>query len=67
MVLVPYWRCNSRTVFYSAVVNRTIVAELVYPGDGVVDSLLCTILGSATKRLKESDLVVTQPSSNFGR
>jgi hypothetical protein len=24
-------------------------------------------LGSATKRLKESDLVVTQPSNNFGR
>jgi len=24
-------------------------------------------LGSATKRLKESDLVVTQPSNSFGR
>jgi len=33
----------------------------------VVDSLSCTILGSATKRLKENDLVVTQPSNNFGR
>jgi len=29
MVLVPYRRCNSRTVFYSAVVNRTVVAEFV--------------------------------------
>jgi len=26
VVLVPYWRCNSRKVFYSAVVNRTVVA-----------------------------------------
>jgi len=33
----------------------------------VVDSLSCTILGSATKRLIESDLVVTQPSNNFDR
>jgi hypothetical protein len=33
----------------------------------VVDSLPCTILGIATKRIKESDLVVTQPSNNFGR
>jgi len=33
----------------------------------VVDSLSYTILGSATKRLKESDLVVTQSSNNFGR
>jgi len=63
VVLVPYLRCNSRTVFYSAVVNHTVVAGLV----GVVDSLPCTILGSATKRLKESDLVVTQPSNNFGK
>jgi len=31
----------------------------------VVDSLSCTILGSATKRLKESDLVVTQPSKQL--
>jgi len=31
----------------------------------VVDSLPCTILGSATKRLKESDLVVTQPSKQL--
>jgi len=29
VVLVPYLRCNSRTVFYSAVVNRTVVAGLV--------------------------------------
>jgi len=29
VVLVPYWRCNSRTVFYSAVVNRTVVVGLV--------------------------------------
>jgi len=28
----------------------------------VVDSLSCTILNNATKRLKESDLVVTQPN-----
>ncbi|KEH17484.1 hypothetical protein MTR_0012s0220 [Medicago truncatula] len=40
---------------------------LFYPGGGVVDSMSCTIFGSATKRLKESDLVVTQPSINFGR
>jgi len=33
----------------------------------VVDSLSCTILGSVTKRLKESDLVVTQLNNNFGR
>jgi len=31
----------------------------------VVDSLSCTILDSATKRLKESDLVVTQPSKQL--
>jgi len=29
MVFVPYWRCKSRTIFYSAVVNRTVVAGLV--------------------------------------
>jgi len=29
VVTIPYWRCNSRTVFYSAVVNRTVVVELV--------------------------------------
>ncbi|KEH27338.1 hypothetical protein MTR_5g005640 [Medicago truncatula] len=46
---------------------RMVVLSLFYPGGGVVDSLPCTILGSATKRLKESDLVVTQPSNNFGR
>jgi len=40
---------------------------LFYTGGGVVDSLSYTILGSATKRLKESDLVVTQSSNNFGR
>ncbi|AES87014.1 hypothetical protein MTR_4g019100 [Medicago truncatula] len=40
---------------------------LFYPGGGVVDSLPCTILSSATKHLKESDLVVTQPGNNFGR
>ncbi|KAF1858584.1 hypothetical protein Lal_00014339 [Lupinus albus] len=34
-------------------------AGLFYPGDGVVDSLLAP-RGSTTKRLKESDLVVTQ-------
>jgi hypothetical protein len=33
----------------------------------VVDSLPCTTLGSATKRLKESDLIVTRPSNNFSR
>ncbi|AET02631.1 hypothetical protein MTR_8g044920 [Medicago truncatula] len=41
--------------------------NLFYPGGDVIDSLSCTMLGSATKRLKESDLVVTQPSNNFGR
>ncbi|AES95740.1 GDP dissociation inhibitor [Medicago truncatula] len=50
----------------TAVIGR-IYLGLFYPGGGVVDSLPCTILGSATKRLKESDLVVTQPSNNFGR
>jgi len=40
---------------------------LFYPGGGVVNSLPCTILCSAAKRIKESDLVVTQPSNNFGR
>jgi len=40
---------------------------MFYPGGGVVDSLPYTILGSATKRVKESDLVVTQPNNNFGR
>jgi len=54
-------------VFYSAVVNRTIVAELVLSWGGVVDSLPCTILNSATKRLKKSDLIVTQPSNNFDK
>jgi len=67
MVFVPYWRCKSRTIFYSAVVNRTVVSELFYPGGGIVDTLPCTTLDSATKRLKESDLIVTQPSNNFSR
>jgi len=40
---------------------------LFYPTGGVVDSLSCTILDSVTKRLKESDMVVTQPSNNFGK
>jgi len=31
----------------------------------VIDSLPYTILGSATKPLKESDLVVTQPSKQL--
>jgi len=31
----------------------------------VVDSLSCTILDSATKCFKKSDLVVTQLSNNF--
>jgi len=39
--------------------------DLFYPEGGMVDSLPCTILGSATKRLKESDLVVTQPSKQL--
>ncbi|KAF1881014.1 hypothetical protein Lal_00023045 [Lupinus albus] len=39
-------------------------AELFYPGNGVVDSLLAP-LGSTTKRLKESDLVVTQPRAEL--
>ena len=30
VVLIPYWKCNSRTVFYSVIVNRTVVAELVF-------------------------------------
>ncbi|AES94666.1 hypothetical protein MTR_5g016990 [Medicago truncatula] len=46
---------------------RMVVLGLFYPGGGVVDSLSCKILDSATKRLKESDLIVTQPSNNFGR
>jgi len=29
LVFVPNWRCNSWTVFYSAVVNRTVVVGLV--------------------------------------
>jgi hypothetical protein len=40
---------------------------MFYLGGGVVDSLPCTSLGSAKKRLKDSDMVVTQPSNNFGR
>jgi len=32
----------------------------------VVVSLPCTNLGSAAKRLKESDLVVTHPGNSFG-
>ncbi|KAF1891824.1 hypothetical protein Lal_00031634 [Lupinus albus] len=37
---------------------------LFYPGDSVVDSLLAP-RGSTTKRLKESDLVVTQPRAGL--
>ena len=36
-------------------------SELFYPGGGAVVSLPCTNLGSAAKRLKESDLVVLNP------
>ncbi|AES69369.1 phytoene synthase [Medicago truncatula] len=49
------------------VLTAQLQLGLFYPGGSVVDSLSCTILGSATKRLKESDLVVTRPSNNFGR
>jgi len=44
-----------------------VILKRFYPDGGVVDSLSCTILGSATKYLQESDLFVTQPSNNFGR
>jgi len=37
--------------------SDTVVAGRFYPGGVVVDSLLAQFLGSATKRLKESDLV----------
>ncbi|AES99067.1 hypothetical protein MTR_5g076210 [Medicago truncatula] len=47
-----------------SILTAQLQLNLFYPGGGVVDSLSCTILGSATKRLKESDLVVTQ---HFGR
>lgn len=33
--------------------------------DGVVDSLSYIILDSATKHLKDSELIVTQPNNNF--
>jgi len=33
---------------------------LFYPRGGVVDSLACKILGSAMKRLKKSDVIMTQ-------
>ena len=38
---------------------------MFYPGGGAVVSLPCTNLGSAAKRLKKSDLVVTQPYNLF--
>jgi len=41
--------------------------SLFYTRGGVVDSLSYTILVSATKCPKESDLVVTKASNNFGR
>jgi len=44
-----------------------IVIWQFYPGGGAVVSLPCTNLGSAAKRLKESDMVVTQPGKSFGR
>ncbi|AES70609.1 hypothetical protein MTR_3g060310 [Medicago truncatula] len=68
---VPSYRSTLDRLTYANVELRPIPMVfglgLFYPGGGVVDSLPCTILGSATKRLKESDLVVTQPSNNFGR
>ncbi|KAF1878938.1 hypothetical protein Lal_00047610 [Lupinus albus] len=51
----------AKTVSYRPIQTR---AGLFYPGDGVVDSLLAP-RGSTTKRLKESDLVVTQPRAGL--
>ena len=39
---------------------------LFYPGGGAIVSLSCTNFGSAAKRLKESDLVVTHPDNLRG-
>jgi len=40
---------------------------LFYLVGDVVDNLPCIILNSATKRLKENNLVVTQPNNIFGK
>ena len=49
--------CISRPIIYRANSNRTVQYWLFYPGGGTVVRLLCINLGSAAKRLKESDLV----------
>jgi len=74
--MVSVLKSGLSTIFEGVNLERFSTAQLLtaqlylslfYSGGSVVDSLHCTILGSATKRLKESDLVVTQPSNNFGR
>ncbi|KAF1869641.1 hypothetical protein Lal_00017216 [Lupinus albus] len=52
---------ESNRLMWRGILER---AGLFYPGDGVVDSLLAP-RGSTTKRLKESDLVVTQPRAGL--
>jgi len=47
-------------IIYGAIGNHTGRTVLFYLGGVEVDSLPCKVLGSATKRVKESDLVVTQ-------
>ncbi|GAU38712.1 hypothetical protein TSUD_396400 [Trifolium subterraneum] len=61
------WRYRNNVSFSSAVQEQPIVSRIIdtivyrglfYHGDGAVGcSLLCTILSSSAKRLKESDLV----------
>ena len=56
---------NSQTIIYIAIGNHTVWTELFYLGGGTVGSLPYTTLGSVMKCLKESDLIVTQPSNLF--
>ena len=46
--------------------NNFTLLRLLYPGGDVIVSLPCTNSSIVAKRLKESELIVTQPNNLFG-
>jgi len=66
MVLVPYLRVLFLEWLFTVQYVIEQVNWVILSWRHTVVSLPCTNLSSAVKRLKESDLVVTQPSNIFG-
>jgi hypothetical protein len=50
-------KIKNNALFMAYEKRAVTFSGLFYPGDDVVDYLLCTNFGSSTERLKESDLV----------